>query len=182
MGHAPRICAALWMAILAPAAHGAEAPQPPPQAATMVNPAIDARAFLGRAVEAMRLREERRLSEADFIRMSREPGTVVFDARSKARFDELHIAGAIHLSFPDIATLSLAATLPDKDVRILLYCNNNFRNAEGPFPSKLPSASLNLSTWVALVDYGYRNVWELAPLVDLEATALVFASSLPAPP
>ena len=67
--------------------------------------------------------------------------------------------------------------MPDKSARILIYCNNNFTNAEGPFPSKRPSASLNLSTWVALFDYGYRNVWELAPLIDVEATALVFESS-----
>src|SRR6185295_3237108 len=146
---------------------------------TMLNPAIDPGAYLRTAVEALRLREERRLSEADFLRLSREPGTVVLDARSRARFDELHVAGAINLSFPDIAIASLAATLPDKDVRILIYCNNNFTNAEGPFPSKLPSASLNLSTWVALYDYGYRNVWELAPLIDVETTALVFASSPP---
>jgi hypothetical protein len=34
---------------------------------------------------------------------------------------------------------------------------------------------------VALFDYGYRNVWELAPLIDVGATALVFESSPPAP-
>ena len=178
MGHSARIFAALLATLLAAAARGADAP---PSAATIVNPAIDAGAFLRSAVEALRLREQRRLSEADFIRMSRQPGTIVLDARSKARFDELHLAGAINLSFPDVAIASLAAALPDKDARILIYCNNNFRDAEGPFPSKLPSASLNLSTWVALHDYGYRNVWELAPLIDLEATALVFESSPPAP-
>ena len=179
MGHSPRICAAVLAALLATAARGADAPSP--QAAPIINPAIDSGAFLRTAVEALRLREERRLSEADFLRMSREPGTIVLDARSKARFDELHVAGAINLSFPDIAIASLAATLPDKDVRILIYCNNNFRNAEGPFPRKLASASLNLSTWVALFDYGYRNVWELAPQIDLEATALVFETSPPSP-
>ena len=175
MGHSPRICAALLAAVLGSSARAADAPQP--TASSIVNPAIDAGAYLRAAIEALRLREERRLSEADFIRMSREPGTVVLDARSRARFDELHVAGAINLSFPDIAIASLAQALPDKDARILIYCNNNFRNAERPFPSKLPSASLNLSTWVALYDYGYRNVWELAPLIDIEATALVFESS-----
>ena len=106
--------------------------------------------------------------------MSREPGTVVLDARSPARFDELHVAGAINLSFPDIAVESLARALPDKDARILIYCNNNFSGAAGAFPSKLPSASLNLPTYVALYDYGYRNVYELGPLIDVAASALVF--------
>jgi hypothetical protein len=55
---------------------------------------------------------------------------------------------------PDIAVESLAEALPDKNARILIYCNNNFSGAEGAFPSKLPSASLNLPTYVALYDYG----------------------------
>ena len=122
-------------------------------------------------------REHRRISEEEFVRMSREPGTVVLDARSKEKFDELHVEGALHLSFPDIALDSLAALLPDRNVRILIYCNNNFRGAESPFPKKLASASLNLSTFVALYDYGYRNVWELGPLIDVETTTILFARS-----
>jgi hypothetical protein len=64
------------------------------------------------------------------------------------------------------------------NTRILIYCNNNFANADGPFPSKLPSASLNLSTSIALFNYGYRNVYELAPLVDLKSSALDFEQPL----
>ena len=129
-------------------------------------------AFVSR--EAAEHRELRRVPEEEFIRMSREPGTIVLDARSKAKFDELHVEGAINLSFPDIAVESLAAALPDKNARILIYCNNNFSGAEGAFPSKLPSASLNLPTYIALYDYGYRNVYELGPLIDLGATAIAF--------
>ena len=104
--------------------------------------------------------------------MSREPGTVVLDARSREKFDELHVKGALNLSFPDIAVESLKKTLPDKSTLILIYCNNNFRGAEGPFPSKLPTASLNLSTFIALYNYGYRNVWELGPVIDVKKTKL----------
>ena len=143
----------------------------------IVNPAIDPAAFLRVASAALAERERHRVSEAEFVRMSREPGTVVLDARSKEKYEELHVEGALHLSFPDIAIDSLAALLPDKDARILIYCNNNFRGAESPFPKKLASASLNLSTFVALYDYGYRNVWELGPLVDIETTAIPFARS-----
>jgi hypothetical protein len=168
----------LAVSLIALAASLTAAAQVAPQAVEqIVNPAIDPGAFLRVAHEAIAHRDSRRLSEADFIRMSREPGTVVLDARSKARFDELHVEGAIHLNFADIAIDSLAALLPDRNVRILIYCNNNFRGAEGPFPSKLPSASLNLPTFIALYDYGYRNVWELGPLVDIETTAIPFARS-----
>jgi hypothetical protein len=145
--------------------------------AEAVNPAIDMDGYLRVSMEAATHREPRRLSEADFIWLSREPGTVIVDARSKQKYDELHIKGAINLSFPDIAVESLKRTIPDQHTRILIYCNNNFLGAEEPFPSKLPSASLNLSTYIALYDYGYRNVYELGPLIDLKASKLEFEGS-----
>ncbi|HEV7578420.1 MAG TPA: rhodanese-like domain-containing protein [Caldimonas sp.] len=159
-------------AALSAAAQGVPGPDP-----AIINPAIDEDAYLRVVGDALGHRARQRLSESDFIRMSREPGTIILDARSAARFDELHVEGAINLSFPDIAVASLAEALPDKTARILIYCNNNFSGAEGAFPSKLPSASLNLPTYVALYDYGYRNVYELGPLIDVAATAIVFAGS-----
>jgi phage shock protein E len=151
------------------------------QRAPIVNPAIDVQAYLRVAGAATEHRESHRLSEDEFIRMSREPGTTILDARSKEKFDELHVKGALNLSFPDIAVGSLEALLPDKAARILIYCNNNFSNAESPFPSKLPSASLNLPTYIKLYDYGYRNVYELGPLLDVRATRIEFESSPYAP-
>ena len=41
-------------------------------------------------------------------------------------------------------------------------------------PSKLASASLNLSTYIALYNYGYRNVYELAPRIDFRSSQLEF--------
>jgi hypothetical protein len=146
---------------------------------TVANPAIDIAGYLRVSRQALAHRETRRLSEREFIRMSREPGTVVVDARSRQKYDELHIKGAVNLSFPDIAIGSLRDALPDKDARILIYCNNNFRNAEETFPSKLPSASLNISTYIALYDYGYRNVYELGPQLDIGASLIGFESSPP---
>ncbi|MEA3195634.1 MAG: hypothetical protein QOD26_3967 [Betaproteobacteria bacterium] len=152
-----------------PAAQAAEQAQQAP-----VNPAIDMEGFLRVSARAAKHRETRRVSQEEFVRMSREPGTIVLDARSRERFEELHVKGALHLSFPDIAIESLRRAIPDRSTRILIYCNNNFLNAEGPFPSKLPSASLNLSTYIALYNYGYRNVYELADTVDLRESRLEF--------
>lgn len=143
----------------------------------LVNPAIDMEGFLRVSRDAAQHRETRRVTEEEFLRMSRQPGTLVLDARSREKYGELHVKGAINLSFPDIAVESLARTVPDKATRILIYCNNNFANAEGPFPTKAPSASLNLSTYIALYNYGYRNVYELGPLIDVAKTRLPFASS-----
>jgi hypothetical protein len=138
------------------------------------NSAIDMPGYLRVSNEAAQHRESRRLTEQQFLEMSRQPGTIVLDARSKQKFDELHIAGAINLSFPDIAIESLQKTIPDRNARILIYCNNNFRNAEKPFPSKLPTASLNISTYIALYNYGYRNVYELGPQLDPNGSILPF--------
>jgi phage shock protein E len=138
------------------------------------NPAIDMPGHLRLASEAAEHRESRRLSEEEFMRMSREPGTVILDARSPDRYDELHVRGAINLPFPDIAVESLARVLPDKKTRILIYCNNNFANAPSPFPAKEASVALNISTYISLYGYGYRNVYELGPLVDLKNSKLDF--------
>jgi phage shock protein E len=141
------------------------------------NPAIDMPGYLRVASEAARHRQTHRVSEEDFIRMAGEPGTIVLDARSREKFDALHVKGAINLSFPDIAVESLRATIPDQSTRILIYCNNNFENAEGPFPTKAARASLNISTYIALFSYGYRNIYELAPLIDVKNAKLELVSS-----
>jgi rhodanese-like protein len=142
--------------------------------AQLANPAIDMAGHLRVSAEAARHRRARRVSEAEFIRMSRQPGTVILDARSREKYDELHVRGAINLSFPDIAVESLHRLIPDRNTRILIYCNNNFREGVPAFPTKVASASLNLSTFIALYDYGYREVYELAPLLDLETSKLEF--------
>ena len=95
---------------------------------------------------------------------------------ARKSYDDLHVKGAVNLSFPDIAVETLRAAIPDVATRILIYCNNNFANADGPFPTKLASASLNLSTYIALYSYGYRHVYELAPLIDIHDSKLPFAS------
>lgn len=142
------------------------------------NPAIDMQAHLRLALEAAEHRESRRLTEEQFLAMRAEPGTVVLDARSRDKYDELHVSGAVSLPFPDITVESLARVLPDKSARILIYCNNNFSNAEGPFPTKIAPASLNLSTYVTLYEYGYRNVYELGPLLDATTTRIPFEGTL----
>jgi phage shock protein E len=141
------------------------------------NPAIDMTGYLSVSAEAAIHRAEHRVSEAEFIRLSGEPGTVILDARSPQKYAQLHVRGAINLSFPDITVDSLAATLPDRNTRILIYCNNNFLNAPDAFPSKIAQASLNLSTYIALYSYGYRNVYELAPLLDIHTAKLAFETS-----
>lgn len=141
------------------------------------NPNIDMQGFLAVSREAAKHREGRRVTEAEFIQFSREPGTVILDARSRAMFDLLHVERAINLNFSDITVASLGKMFPDKAQRILIYCNNNFMNSPRAFGSKSPSASLNLSTFSTLYGYGYTNVYELGPLLDVKTTRIKLVSS-----
>ena len=44
------------------------------------------------------------------------------------------------------------------------------------FASKAPEASLNISPSISLYSYGYRNVYELGPQLDLKKSKLSFVS------
>jgi phage shock protein E len=145
---------------------------PPPR--TNDNPQIDAPAFVRHALQATELREPRRVSEEEFIRMAREPGTVVLDARSERMFKLRHVKGAVNLTFPDFTQATLARVIPTRQTRVLIYCNNNFLGAPESLAMKAPPASLNLSTFVALHTYCYRNVYELGPLIDLKRSKIAF--------
>ena len=68
--------------------------------------------------------------------------------------------------------------IPGKDTRVLIYCNNNFENEPVAFPLKAPAASLNLYTFNALYSYGYRNVYELGPLIDIRTSKLPFVGAM----
>ena len=168
---------AILFAALLPFAHTADKrPAPPaiPQQVAAPNPNIDMDAYVKSVREVAEHRKTRRLTEDDFIRMSQEDGVIVLDARSADKFRLMHVKGAINLNFSDITIESLKKTLPDKDAKILIYCNNNFKNAKVPFPSKAPIASLNISTYIALYNYGYRNVYELGPELDPAKSKIEF--------
>jgi len=139
------------------------------------NPQVNYPGFLENVNLAGKLRENRQVSEAEFIRMAAEPGTVVLDARSERLYRLRHVAGAVNLSFPEFTQQTLAAAIPTKATRVLIYCNNNFTGLPESMPLKAISVPLNLSTYVSLVAYGYENVYELAPLVDPKTSSLRFA-------
>ena len=146
------------------------------------NRLIDYDKFQSEVSALRKLRDTHRVTEAQFARMARQPGTVILDARSAAKFALLHVKGARNLSLPDITADELAKVIPTKDTRVLIYCNNNFLNAPEAFPSKLPSASLNVHTMSMLYAYGYTNVYELGPLIDIRRSTLEFAGRLAADP
>ena len=133
---------------------------------------IDYQGFRGLAAEVEPLRAARLVTLADFQRMAREPATIILDARSADAFAEGHIAGAINLPFTDFTDASLREALGDPDVRILIYCNNNFSSNARPVVLKRVELALNIQTFINLHGYGYRNVYELGDVVDFNDPAV----------
>jgi len=139
------------------------------------NELIDVKGFNRATVDALLLRESRRISESQFIALAKEENTIVLDTRSAAKFALLHVKGAVHLNFSDLTTQSIARTIPNKDTRILIYCNNNFdKEVKKPvaYESKSPAMALNIPTFITLHAYGYKNIYELGPLLDVKKTRI----------
>lgn len=155
-----------------------------PAAEEIVNPAIDYAGFAKLTTELEPIRAAHRVSEEDFLKMAAEPGTIIFDARTTDKYKRIHVKGALHLPFTDFTQEALAKVLPDKAARILIYCNNNFLNEPVNFPSKAIRVSLNIQTFINLHAYGYTNVYELGPLLDVKTTRIPFegTGSIPSTP
>lgn len=149
---------------------GVAGAQPKPAPAQAAN--INYQGFRSLAEEVDAYRAERLISLADFQAMARQPNTIVLDARSADAYARGHIAGAINLPFTDFTAASLAAALGDPNVRILIYCNNNFSNDAPPVMLKRVELALNIQTFINLYGYGYRNVYELADTVDFNDPAI----------
>jgi hypothetical protein len=156
---------------LAACAAAAQAEEP------IANPLIDYAQFQRIVTTSKAQHESRRLTEAQFLAQMREYGVIVLDARTAERFRLRHIKGAVNLPFTEFTAASLARITPEKDAKILIYCNNNFLDSPQAFASKVPAASLNLSTYTSLKAYGYTNVYELGPLLRIDETKIPFEGS-----
>jgi hypothetical protein len=137
------------------------------------NPNVRFEEFAEHSAEVQKLRSERLLSEEQFLKLAAEPGTVVLDARSKDKYEQLHVKGAINLPYTDFTAEALAKVIPDKGTRVLIYCNNNFKDEPQAFPSKMRVA-LNIPTFITLHSYGYTNVHELQPLLEVKTAKIPF--------
>ena len=143
-------------------------------AKTIPNELIDYRGFRSIVNDAETVRESKRLTETEFLTAMGEPNTVLLDARSATWFEQRHITGAINLPFTDFTEAALAKVIPRTDTKILIYCNNNFLGSPAAFATKSAPASLNIMTYTNLIAYGYTNIYELGPALDVNTTTLPF--------
>jgi hypothetical protein len=154
-----------------------QVPAPAANDPVPANPQIDYSGFLKDAAKVGELRNKQRITEAQFLRMATEPGTVILDARSADKYALLHVQGAVNLPLTDSTEESLAKVIPGKNTRILIYCNNNFGNEPQAFASKSVRASLNIYTFNTLYSYGYTQVYELGPFLDIAPSNLPLVGS-----
>jgi len=71
-------------------------------------------------------RKKRIVSLDEFLEMSQDENTIILDTRSREKFNDKHIEGAINLPFPEFTQRNLWDIIPpDENKRILIYCNNN---------------------------------------------------------
>lgn len=136
-------------------------------AASLQNPLIDYDGFQTLTTQVRDQRRARLIPLVKFQAMARKRDTLILDARSANAFAAGHIAGAVNLPFTDFTVDSLARVIGKANRPILIYCNNNFINDVAPIRMKARPLALNIQTFINLVGYGYRNVWELGEKVDM---------------
>ena len=141
--------------------------------------------------EVEKHRKERLISLDTFLEMSTEDSVIILDTRSDFRFYRKHLKGSLHLSFTDFTQENLRKLIPDTNTKILIYCNINFDGDQIDFASKiaLPEAdketqilsnrkpimlALNIPTYLNLYGYGYRNIYELDELVNINDKRIKF--------
>ena len=140
--------------------------------------------------EVKEVREQHLISFDQLLDFQNDPNTVILDTRSKNKYEAKHLKGAINLPFTEFTTANLRAIIPDTNTRIVIYCNNNFKGDPIYFAGKFytpemtgkknmikpdsiytPNTimlALNIPTYLGLYGYGYRNIYELNELVNID--------------
>jgi hypothetical protein len=153
--------------------------------------------FKGLVTEVETHRASRLVDLDTFLKMSKQPGVIILDTRSTFRYKRIHVEGAKHLSFTDFTQNNLLEVIPSFDTTILIYCNNNFEGNQIDFATKIASPqprdslsaqfaaqekplmmALNIPTYINLYGYGYRNVYELDELVNVNDPRIKFDGSI----
>ena len=144
-------------------------------------------AFKKLVTEVEAHRAARMISLEEMNKMAKEENTIILDTRSKAMYDAKHIKGAIHLNFADFTQATLSELIPDREIRVIIYCNNNFLNDQVFFATKRSdpepvleaqplgiTMALNIPTYINLYGYGYKNVYELKDLISVFDASVEF--------
>ena len=144
------------------------------QAKPLSNPNVDYGGFEKLTSEIADYRAGRLIQIDTFNLYSQDESTIILDTRSKAAYDEIHIAGAVHLNFSDFTAAKLAKVIPSMTTRILIYCNNNIESTNNSLMNKYKPLALNIPTFINLCGYGYTNVYELSDYLSENDPRIAF--------
>ncbi|MEL7531239.1 MAG: rhodanese-like domain-containing protein, partial [Bacteroidota bacterium] len=86
--------------------------------------------------EVESIRAEKLLSLDEFMLLSSKRNTIILDTRSREKYQNKHIEGAINLPFTEFTQKNLEEIIPHKNTKVLIYCNNNFEGDPISFASK----------------------------------------------
>ena len=150
-------------------------------------------------MEVEAYRAERLVDLETFIEMSQDSNALILDTRTKEHFERKHIKGSVHLEFANFTQGELGKLIPQlSNKKILIYCNNNFvgdqidfaTKSVIPMPLQAKSSSfsnprstvtegpvglaLNIPTFINLYGYGYRDIYELGELVNVNDARITF--------
>ncbi|MEZ5997187.1 MAG: rhodanese-like domain-containing protein [Hyphomonas sp.] len=139
---------------------------------------IDYDGFLQVSEDVQAYREGRLVPLVEFNEMKEDPDTIILDSRSAFAFAQGHIDGAINVNFSDFTDDKLAAVIPSKTTRILIYCNNNFEDNVAPIMLKRIELALNVPTFINLYGYGYTNIYELKGMHSIQDPEIHWVSDL----
>jgi hypothetical protein len=138
---------------------------------------VDYNGFRLLTQEVRDYRKSRMVTLDQFNAMSTDKGTIILDTRSASAFKGLHMKGAVHLNFSDFTATKLAKVIPNKKTRILIYCNNNFKDNKRFFEGKAMPLALNIPTFINLYGYGYKNIYELSENLSVKDKRLKLAGT-----
>jgi len=119
-------------------------------------------------------RSKRLVKVEQFMKMAGEKNTIILDTRSARNYKGRHIRGAVHLNFSEFSEEKLAKLIADKNTRILIYCNNNFKDDPMTMVLKSAPLALNIPTFINLYGYGYKNIYELSEYLSVKDARLDF--------
>lgn len=139
---------------------------------------VDYAGFQQMTEEVKSHREKRLVKIEQFNKMAKEPNTIILDTRSKANYDLRHLKGALHLNFSEFTDKKLVELIPDKNTRVLIYCNNNFKDDPITMRCKSMPLALNIPTYINLYGYGYKNVYELSDYLSVYDKRVKFEGTM----
>ncbi len=139
-----------------PIAASAEAPENKNKSSkAKIEKEIDYDAYYKKAGELSSLRKERTIGVNKLLEMKEDKKTIILDVRSKISYECSHIDGAINIPYSDIKEGTLKSIIPNKDTRVIIYCDNGI---EEMITRVMP---LSMQAFPLIYQLGYQNIYEL---------------------